>query len=470
MRLVETNALRIIMCLLQRDAVPHVTGIFLIEVSMDAELKLWIEQKQSVQYYPHFDHIVALKDVIDDISNPKYIVKHSFKPLIRFSHNMVKYSRCKGRYSKKRMLHKASHLDSCVYQYYAYLLSKQYETRIQKDGLTNVAIAYRFRTHKSNIYYAKRAIDFIRKHPGCTILVGDFTTFFDKLDHAYLKQLLCDLLGTSSLPEDHYRVFRSITKYAFVTQDEVLDVIKAEGIKTSKKLLMSMKDLRHHKHLIHYNEENYGIPQGLSISAVLSNIYMLDFDRMCNAFVKAFGGLYMRYCDDTIFVFPNTEKSRVAPLFHSISKIVRSIPGLVLSPEKTRAYYYQAGVIENLCARLGSDDKRAFLDYLGFTFDGKHVQIREKTISKYYYRAYRKADTIRRNRENLNSPVRYGQHNLYEHYSLKGAKTSHKRFLSYVERCEHIFGKSEIISKILNTHYGKLKRRLKGHSKKRKGE
>lgn len=437
---------------------------------MDAELKFWANKKVSVQHYPHFDNIVAMKDVIDEVSDPQYVEKHSFKPLLRFLYEMQKYSQAKGRYTKVRILHKASHLDSCVYQYYAYLLNRQYEKCIRANNLNEVAIAYRYNSHKNNIHYAKQAIDFIRCHSGCIVIVGDFTTFFDKLNHEYLKQRLCDLLGYESLPEDYYKVYRSITKYAYVDQNEARNIVQNEKIKTPKNIIMTMADLRQHKYLIHCNKDVFGIPQGLSISAVLSNIYMLKFDRVCNEYIKTYNGLYMRYCDDTIFVFPNTGREQVVSLFQSIIKIVSGIPGLVLSPEKTRVYYYQTNHIENLGKRIGSDDQRRFLDYLGFTFDGKQVQIRAKTLGKYYYRAYRKADTIRRNHENSASTIHYGQRNLYEHYSLKGTKTSNKRFLSYVQRCEQIFGKSEHLAKVLTTHYGKLKRRLKGNCNKFRGK
>ena len=48
-----------------------------------------------------------------------------------------------------------------------------------------VAVAYRTDLHKNNIHFAKVAVDFIRESGPCYIMIGDFTNFFDNLDHRY---------------------------------------------------------------------------------------------------------------------------------------------------------------------------------------------------------------------------------------------------------------------------------------------
>ncbi|OAB33137.1 hypothetical protein PMSD_15605 [Paenibacillus macquariensis subsp. defensor] len=52
------------------------------------------------------------------------------------------------------------------------------------------------------------------------------------------------------------------------------------------------------------HSDNFGVPQGSAISAVLSNIYMLDFDKIVNDNVTEKNGLYMRYSDDFIVILP----------------------------------------------------------------------------------------------------------------------------------------------------------------------
>lgn len=55
-------------------------------------------------------------------------------------------------------------------------------------------------------------------------MIGDFTNFFDNLDHQYLKQQWCSLLQVSQLPADHYAVFKNITKYSKWELDDLLEL------------------------------------------------------------------------------------------------------------------------------------------------------------------------------------------------------------------------------------------------------
>ena len=51
--------------------------------------------------------------------------------------------------------------------------------------------------------------DAIRSFPQCFILVGDFTNFFDNLEHQYLKKMMCEVLGVERLPQDYFSVFKT---------------------------------------------------------------------------------------------------------------------------------------------------------------------------------------------------------------------------------------------------------------------
>jgi len=81
------------------------------------------------------------------------------------------------------------------------------------------------------------------------------------------------------------------------------------------------------------NNEGKGIPQGSPISAVLANLYMLEFDKIVNEFVTGHGGLYRRYCDDLLIVLPTAELRDQAQIL-----IGEQLAGLKLGemhPEKT---------------------------------------------------------------------------------------------------------------------------------------
>lgn len=59
------------------------------------------------------------------------------------------------------------------------------------------------------------------------------------------------------------------------------------------------------------------------------------------------------------------------------------------------------------------------INFLGFTFDGKKISIRAKTVGKYYYRMYGKARTIKRNKGYSPKGNRISAKNLYATYSKK---------------------------------------------------
>lgn len=90
------------------------------------------------------------------------------------------------------------------------------------------------------------------------------------------------------------------------------------------------------------------------------------------------------------------------------------------------------------------------IDYLGFTFDGKEITIRDKTISKYYYRLYRKLKTIVKNEGYTPSGKRISCKNLYEKYTVKGAHLKDSNghikgnFISYVQRAQKVLEKMNL--------------------------
>lgn len=44
---------------------------------------------------------------------------------------------------------------------------------------------------------------------------------------------------------------------------------------------------------------------------MLSNIYMIDFDKLMSHYVKSKNGTYMRYSDDLIIILPLTQKEDI---------------------------------------------------------------------------------------------------------------------------------------------------------------
>ena len=419
----------------------------------------WLEKNSNCASYAHFDYKVSLKDIIDDVKKQEWVCKHAFKPFIHFKKETKKYNGSE-RIPKIRQLNYASHYDRCIYQYYSYLLNEKYNERAKELNISNVSIAYRNILKKSNVHFAKQAFDFIKTHNDCVVIISDFTNFFDTLDHEYLKKQLCKLLGVEKLPEDYYKVFKSITKYSYVDKAEIQELCEALKIAKSKKILMPISVLRENPQYIKQNKNKCGVPQGVAISSILSNVYMMDFDKRCDEMVRRKGGLYLRYSDDAMFVFPGMKQADAKWLYYKITQEINKIPKLTLSTGKTRVYFCNGRSVENCDVEIGTDqNSKNEIDYLGFSYNGEIIKIRERTVSKYYYRAYKKAKNIMWQRTNLCKKV--GTTNLYKTYTKKGAREGNGNFLTYAEKCVRIFGRQEAVKRVLNAHYGKIKKRLK---------
>ena len=193
---------------------------------------------RSRRYYSHFDYRTDLSKCWKEISNPQNIVKHSFYPFIHYKLTIEKFSKYRERKIKEREICYAAHIDRRIYQYYNFLLNNSYNDICQKLGISNVAVAYRTNLKKqSNIHFAKRAVDFIRKNGDCYIMIGDFTKFFDNLDHRYLKKQWCTVLDRTNLPDDHYAVFKSITRFSYVRLMDILSVLNLEDVKEGRNAL-----------------------------------------------------------------------------------------------------------------------------------------------------------------------------------------------------------------------------------------
>ena len=156
---------------------------------------------------------------------------------------------------------------------------------------------------KSNIDFALDAFSEIASRPSCAVIALDIKGFFDNLDHRLLKDAWSNLLGAPKLPNDHFNVYRSLTKSCVVDKVrlyQALNISPHNPKKSGKRRICEpdvfRKQVRGGK-LLERNNQGKGIPQGSPISALLSNIYMFSFDAAMSAFAMSIGGTYMRYCD-----------------------------------------------------------------------------------------------------------------------------------------------------------------------------
>ena len=388
----------------------------------------FVKHHNDTKPYAHFDLRVSLSmpSIRKYVMDRTKIVTHSFYPFIHFEKKNSRYGK-KGP-KKPRELYYCSHLDRCVYQRYAFLLNYQYNIWACENNIDDVAIAYRDKLGKNNIDFAKDAFDAIRSFPQCFILVGDFTNFFDNLEHQYLKKMMCEVLGVERLPQDYFSVFKNITRFS---SWDWKDIVKAAGENiaergvrkkiNSKETLLTKEQFQKNKKDIKKNISGVGVPQGAPISAVLSNIYMIKFDKDIKRYVTSKGGIYMRYSDDFIIVLPYERDAEIADFTSYIFSYVESMKGLIdLQKEKTSCYTYKDEVIYE-------GDQPSSINYLGFLFDGKNIRIRPRAITKYYYRMRRKAHTIGRSNWTSSKGRRISAKELYSIYSRNDEKQTFRK-------------------------------------------
>ena len=147
---------------------------------------------------------------------------------------------------------------------------------------------------KCNIHFADEAFSAVARLGNCCAVALDISKFFESIDHDRLKRVWCGLLGIDRLPDDHWAVFKAITRYAEVDRDLAYERLGFanrrrnggwEYLRSKREMpiqLCSPSDFRRKiagtDGLIAPNANAYGIPQGAPLSDLLANAYLMDFD------------------------------------------------------------------------------------------------------------------------------------------------------------------------------------------------
>ena len=310
------------------------------------ELETWFKTKK----YPHIGLPITIKDynwVKEYVEDPEKIRLHSFLPLI---HKSIVKRRFRADQSthvlnpsgkRKRVLGKpkvrdiffASHLDSLILSKYNEILASAYEKYIENLNFNESVVAYRkipismgSEKSKCNIDFAKTTFEFIQKNntKKLTAIVADVTSFFDNLNHKILKKQWTRVLNETTLPKDHYNLFKALTNIKYIEGDQLFEsygntmmvkkgipnsLYKTEFVRKQIKNSKFFKEkgashycdkkefLKNNLNLVISKNNTEGIPQGSPISATLANIYMLDFDQEIFDKVCSIEGFYQRYSD-----------------------------------------------------------------------------------------------------------------------------------------------------------------------------
>ena len=404
----------------------------------------WFKGRGYLHITPKIDirkHYFELYALLD---NPAYVAKHAFFPLI---HSVIKERKYKkkpdgagrahafikdGKHTrtvKTRPLHYATHIDALIFGCYAAKLSELYETKLkERQDLDDCVIAYRKipleepneeneeEIGKSTIHFASETFEEIKKrgHTACVVMMFDIKSFFSELDHDKLKKAWCGLLGVDRLPPDHFNVFKAATEFRYILKDELrikpviggkrsgfderkLSTIrKYQGIEAffssidDFKEELKLKKLRVYKHQFVKDGHPVGIPQGLPVSAVLANLYLLNFDKkVLEIVVDKYQGFYRRYSDDIMVICKPEEANNIEKFI--LDEIQKS--KVKISTDKTEKFRFEYRQINPRINRLTSillkGDKEVIgkpLSYLGFEFYGYQILIKSANIAKYYRR------------------------------------------------------------------------------------
>lgn len=480
--------------------------------------KVLSEKKEKT--YKHFDNVfdfasqnLKLKKILEDESFHK-ILKHSFSPFVKILTKTPRYKfdpaiDAFDLETKIRPISFASHFDSYLYGFYSFALTEYYQDYIRKNKFDKAVLAYRSDLGGDcNIQFAKRAFDSVKKmvgkHGRCTAIALDITGYFDNIDHKILKENWCKIIDEKKLPEDQFKIYKSLTQYSYVNNSSLMrhfgfDSDKAENFATLldiiPKSLISKGfnekfDLIRKRGLIVKNlpkkdlggDQYRGIPQGSPMSAVLSNIYLIDFDKWLETRSRYMGSTYLRYCDDLLVICKSED---AIDLTDAIIADINLKYKLTIQSKKTDIIEFwpnSKGIVRGFDIKNGvktktyiTDEKKTYknLQYLGFEFNGTNIYIRPSSLSRYFRKAKgRIIKTMMMAYGKKSRGEKIYKKQIYQRYSHFGERN----FISYAQNASKDFylTKSGIIragmdsvsiKKQLSAHFSILQKEIEKSSK-----
>lgn len=386
--------------------------------------------------YRHFDRPVGA-EFAEKISDPKFVSRHSFSPLIHWVKTEKRYKLCQKSKTrvisvKERPIKYASRRDACILAYYAHRLGALLDGHYEKSGVSDSVLAYRA-LGLGNYDFAADTYAFAKQNSPVTILAFDVTSFFDNLDHRLLKSRLKRMLGVAELPEDWFKVFRASTCYRYVDLEQLKGnpAFAARFAAGRRDPIATIAELKAAGVPFLPNPTpKKGIPQGTPMSAVASNLYMIDFDASARAYCDGIGALYRRYSDDILVICkPEHAKAAEAEILRLIG-----VECLEIAPHKTEVTPFDA-------AAAGSGK---VAQYLGFMLGRDDVALRQSSLSR-QWRKMRRA--FGRTQRIASDEIAAGRADKAFTKRLRKRFTALKfrNFSSYARRSARAFGGGQTI-------------------------
>lgn len=381
--------------------------------------------------YTHFDHRFWFPERKDEIKtllkkglriyNKKHQVEEwwPFSPFLKIllKTPRYKYQQAEGHYdleTKIRPICFASHIDGLIFGFYAYALTRKYEDYITQEGFSECPLAYRSNLDgKCNIQFSKEVFEEIKRRRNCSAIALDIKGYFDHIDHEKLKEKWIQVLG-EKLPPDQFKLYKALTEYSYVSKNSILKKYNinlkklAHPPTTLLDLVPGEKDfnkyqrLRDDRLIVTNNKPDkktgrlLGIPQGSGMSALLSNIYLIDFDKELNERAKNEGFFYRRYCDDILIV---CDSDRAEKIQKEIIKKIMDEYHLEIQDKKVEMTEFrpnskgiirafnQKKLIQQGISHTDAKNELLYykpLQYLGFEYNGQNIYIRSSSLSRYF--------------------------------------------------------------------------------------
>lgn len=406
------------------------------------EQEKWLKSRGYLHITPKINVNSRKTELISKVQNPDWVKRHAFMPLI---HSVIKERKYKkhpddskrrghshvidGKLktsAKPRPLHYSTHIDSIVFGYYACYLLRLYELELAKHtGLEECITAYRKiglddddDKGKSTINFAQEAFAEIqtRAEDGCVVLMFDIEKFFSSLNHDKLKVAWCKLLGDEKrMPDDHFNVYKATTLFKYILRDDLrigkgingrrpgfderklAKIRKFNGVEAFYENNEAFRQALKTKEITVYKKQfvkkgiPVGIPQGLPISAVLANLYLLQFDlEVLDKVVREMGGFYRRYSDDILII---CKADQVEAIKEFVETEIEVSSEVSISKTKTETYEFARVKVSDKKTRIVSTqivgENRLVgkpLSYLGFEFYGEKILIKSANLAKFYRR------------------------------------------------------------------------------------
>lgn len=444
-------------------------------------------EKYRTKGYLHFDERIHIGHMKANLLNEDWVASYAFLPFIHFEMNFKRYVTIKeideqGQVTKrkergepkKRKIFYSAHKDGYIYKYYGDLLNNAYNIYASENEIDDNVVAYRNnKLGKNNIDFAFEVFNHLFKFENAVVISSDFTKYFDNISHQTLKRNIRKVLGVETLKRDWYQVFKNLTQFTYVKREDIDKFLEEKyGRTLNKKIkthqinrIMTSSEFREFKKKYlepNPNPDSNGIPQGSSMSAVCSNVHLIDFDKEISDWCKqkSANAMYRRYCDDLIVIIPLEKQSTTEfvttrkELFRIIDKYKSD--GLDVQQKKTEIRLWNGDNI------LDEQLQPSKLDYLGFVTDGQKIQLREKSLFNYYTRAYRKAKTVKRIEYATERPgPKRSLYDLYTHLGFEYKKRGN--FVTYAYKAHNKMCQlpvKSLIKKQVKRHWGKIHKHL----------